>query len=252
METGIAGGREATSVKVVRVLVVVAALVGGLAPIPALAHGFRGGAAVVVAGRSAAPSMRSFPTFVQRIPPPRKSVFPEPVDPWFFWPPFNAPRAHVFDGRRGFGGGFASSYVGTPSVIVTTPYVGDAYGYGTSLTAYAPSPFATDPVPAAFPTPTLIDYSTGWYQLRGDGVTSAYTWVWIPRPPAVPAPPTEPPPLARAPEPSPPPAVGPSPRAELSPAYHWTDERGVTTWTNRLERVPKRFREQAATSSQPE
>ncbi len=240
--------------KLVRVLVVVVALAGGLAPAAAPAQDVRGGAGVVVAGRSPAPTVRSRPTFVQRIPPPRKSVFPQPVDPWFFWPPFTGQGNHVFDGRRRFDGGYASSFFGAPSVIAMTPYVGDGYGYGygTSLTAYAPSPFATDPVPAAFPTPTLIDYSTGWYQLRGDGVTSAYTWVWIPRPPAVPAPPAEPPPLARAPEPSPPPAVGPSPRAELSPAYHWTDERGVTTWTNRLERVPKRFREQAAASSQPE
>jgi hypothetical protein len=34
-------------------------------------------------------------------------------------------------------------------------------------------------------------------------------------------------------------------------AYRWTDDNGVTTWTDSLEKVPERFRAQAARSATP-
>lgn len=36
------------------------------------------------------------------------------------------------------------------------------------------------------PFPTVIQYPHGRYELRGDGVTTAYQWVWIPNPPLPP------------------------------------------------------------------
>src|SRR5262245_42285227 len=184
------------------------------------------------------------------------SVFPQPISPWLFWPPVGRfvdnrfVDGRVFDGRFGFGNGFTTGFVGgAPTVVVTTPGYGDPVN--ASLT-YGPGPSAATPAPAPFPTASLIDYSTGWYQLRGDGITSAYQWVWIPKPPIAPVAAPEPPAPPRAPESAQAPAAEPPARGDRGPAYHWTDDRGVETWTNRLDRVPKRFRDQAAASSKSE
>jgi hypothetical protein len=64
----------------------------------------------------------------------------------------------------------------------------------------------------AAPTVTVVNYPTGQYQLRGDGITVPYYWAWVPAqaytaappPPAVPAAPDVPP----AGSPPPPPAAG--------------------------------------------
>ena len=66
----------------------------------------------------------------------------------------------------------------------------------------------------AAPTVTVVNYPTGQYQLRGDGVTVPYYWAWAPSqvyvaappPPAVPAAPDMPP--AGSPPPPPPPPAG--------------------------------------------
>ena len=45
-------------------------------------------------------------------------------------------------------------------------------------------------VVAAPPTyPTVVQYPHGRYELRGDGIYTAYQWVWIPNPPPPPPPP---------------------------------------------------------------
>jgi len=135
-----------------------------------------------------------------------------------------------------------------------TPYVPDV---DVSLPVVQASPFrdlsASMPRESCFPS--------GCYRLHGDGVTVPYQWVWVPAPP-------------------PPPAVIPYPtgRYELRgpsrwewvpnnasgsssmlPAsskttdtnsanlstrglYHWTDESGVTHWTQGVEGVPERYR----------
>lgn len=66
-------------------------------------------------------------------------------------------------------------------------------------------------MPAA-PTVMVVNYPTGQYQLRGDGITVPYYWAWVPAqtyiaapPPAGPAAPDVPP--AGSPPP-PPPAAG--------------------------------------------
>lgn len=48
-----------------------------------------------------------------------------------------------------------------------------------------PPQFVTVPPPPA-PMPAVVQYPYGRYELRGDGVATAYHWVWIPNPPARP------------------------------------------------------------------
>lgn len=74
---------------------------------------------------------------------------------------------------------------------------------------YSVSPVYTVPAPVLVvrPTlvpsyPTVVQYPHGRYELRGDGFTTAYHWVWIPNPP--PAPP------AGVQQPASPPASTPS------------------------------------------
>src|SRR4029450_1454832 len=99
------------------------------------------------------------------------------------------------------------------------------------------------------PAPNVVQFSTGRYELRGDGVSSPYTWVWIPNPPTSPPPP--PPPTATAP-----PAAEPGgASASSSPAparvgqlYRWTDKDGVVHWTDRLDAVPEQYRQRVRTT----
>jgi hypothetical protein len=243
-------GSEGDVIRLRRVfcLVVIVAVVCALAPRAAFAHGSRGG--------HFAGSSRSGTGFLvhQRFAAPQKSVFPQPVDPWKSWGTSHVAKHH--QGRRPvpfapFVG--ASGFIGTPSVVVTTPVVSEVVHGSTVI--YAPLGVSAPAAGLAFggapalPTPTLIEHPGGWYQLRGDGVTTPYSWVWIPKPPLPPAPSTEPAPSAQglgAPA-----APADSRTRDRAPAYHWTDG-GVTTWTNRLERVPKHFRDQAAATAQPD
>ena len=214
-------------------LVVIVALAAAVAPSLACAHGPRAGSTRIRAG---APVHKGFSV-------PQKSVFPQPVDPWKFW---GAPKHHHGHHHGGFAPFLGTSgFIGGSSVIVTAPAL--PVVVETSPVVYAPPPMWAPaapvalPAPATLPMPTLVDHPSGWYQLRGDGATTPYTWVWIPKPPASPASSSEPAPLADS-----------NVRDRRGEAYHWTDDRGVTTWTNRLEKVPKRFRDQAAATAQPD
>ena len=84
----------------------------------------------------------------------------------------------------------------------------------------APSPGAS--------TPNVVQYATGRYELRGDGMTMPYTWVWIPNPPPAP------------PDVSEPADPTPSRRSKL---YRWTDEQGVVHLTDVRDAVPQTSRE---------
>ena len=219
-------------------LVVVIAFVGALAPPAAFAQGSRGH----VVGSS-----RSGQTVVhRRFAAPQRSVFPQPVDPWKSW---GVP--HVHRRHHGHSAPFMSApgLIGTPSLVVTSPVAPDVVQGTTILYAplYAPSgvPGAGPSFAASAPLPTLVEHPSGWYQLRGDGVTSPYGWVWIPKSPAPPPPSVEP--AAPAPARS----ADSRTRDERGAAYHWTDG-AVTTWTNRLERVPRQFRDQAASTARPD
>lgn len=63
---------------------------------------------------------------------------------------------------------------------------------------YAPPPvYVAPPQPAPAPAPPLVQrevvFSHGRYILRGDGVTEAYQWIWVPNPPPPPPPASAPP-----------------------------------------------------------
>lgn len=133
----------------------------------------------------------------------------------------------------------------TPGVTVASWVYASPVVYAVSP-AYDPGPPVYDPPPVSYsapvenvivfapspepaPMPTVVEFPTGRYELRGDGMTTAYFWVWIPNPPS--APPTVPPSLA--------PMVEDPPRAGLQPLYRWVDGAGVTHWTQRREAVPE-------------
>jgi len=170
---------------------------------------------------------------------PHPSVHPSvrpPVRP--FVHPFGF---HPFFPRRHF----VPFAVAAPPVIVYAP---PTVLYTPPSVVYVqPPPVMTLTPPP--PTPSVIEYPNGHYELRGDGITTPHTWAWIPKPPPPPPAPSETLPTVPPAEPSNPPSNPSStdqrrsgPRAEL---YRWTDGRGVTTWTDRLDKVPERYRAQA-------
>jgi hypothetical protein len=164
-------------------------------------------------------------------------------------------HAHGHSGhKRGFGHHhFTPRHFVTFGVVVPSPVV----VYSSPSVFYAPPPYYSAPVfapPALYsspaysqpapapPVPRAVEYPTGRYELRGDGITTPYTWVWIPNPPPPPAaPPTAPPAGA--------PMSGDAPPARRTQIYRWIDEQGVVHWTDRLETVPRQYREEGKTSS---
>jgi hypothetical protein len=108
----------------------------------------------------------------------------------------------------------------SPTVVVPEPTPG----------AVAP---AVEPPP---PLPSVVEHPTGRYELRGDGTTTPYVWVWIPNPP--PGPPA-------APTPSSGESHAGSVLGSRSRIYRWTDDEGTTSWTNRPESIPEAHRSRA-------
>ena len=54
--------------------------------------------------------------------------------------------------------------------------------------AASPAAYVATP-PAVWTGPRVVQYAHGRYELRGDGVSTPYVWVWIPNgPPALPGP----------------------------------------------------------------
>jgi hypothetical protein len=117
-----------------------------------------------------------------------------------------------------------------PSVTNVTPvtYVSPTVYVSVPVVAAAPAPIATPSAPLS--TPSVVEFATGRYELRGDGASTAYTWVWIPNPP--PAPPMSPP---DAP-------VSAASTAGRGQVYRWTDDQGTEFWTNRPEKIPEPYR----------
>jgi hypothetical protein len=77
-----------------------------------------------------------------------------------------------------------------PPVVVHAPppvYPAPVYAspvYAAPLAAHAGPPVVLRP-PAPRP-PAIVDYPHGRWELRGDGLSVAYHWVWIPKPPPPP------------------------------------------------------------------
>ena len=112
-----------------------------------------------------------------------------------------------------------------------------------------PAPSYAPPLAFAYPSPSpepplvrVVYYATGRYVLYGDGMTSAYQWVWIPNAPSAPPPPP-------AAMPAPPPPSAPPEAPEQQPVqsaprelWSWTDEQGTAHWTDRRDNIPERYR----------
>src|SRR5215470_12457636 len=100
-------------------------------------------------------------------------------------------------------------------LIVVAPFV--PFGFYSGSTLYSPPPFYDPAPPVMYPTPMAypgpppayaappapmypppqvqqdldpqpreVVFPTGRYVLRGDGINTPYTWVWIPNPPTAP------------------------------------------------------------------
>ncbi|HET7876417.1 MAG TPA: hypothetical protein VFN71_12935 [Methylomirabilota bacterium] len=146
--------------------------------------------------------------------------------------PVSRPFVHPFFSRP------AVPLVVSPSpVVVYTP---------APVVYVQPSPVVIVPVAPPPPMPSVIEYPNGRYELRGDGVTTPYRWVWIPKAPPPPAAPPEPSTMPPAADPlaptGPTKQQGPAAPGEI---YRWSDEEGVTHWTDRLDNVPERYRSRA-------
>jgi hypothetical protein len=94
-------------------------------------------------------------------------------------------------------------YAPPPAYYAPPPaYSAPAPVYSAPPPAYSTPPPAYSAPPAygrqayaapASAQPTVIQYPHGRYELRGDGIRTAYQWVWIPNPPIAPPPPDAPP-----------------------------------------------------------
>jgi hypothetical protein len=97
--------------------------------------------------------------------------------------------------------------------VLTAPFWAIAaqptYVYPTPV--YAPAQpvysYSAPPAPATPAVQREVIYPHGRHVLYGDGVTTAYRWVWVPNPPPPPPPALTPPPAAAPP----PPAATPPP-----------------------------------------
>jgi hypothetical protein len=137
---------------------------------------------------------------------------------------------------------YSSTTVYPPPIVYAAPvlpyaaggYADNGAGNYDSPAVYGPA--AGGPATASVPTPmpNVIQYATGRYELRGDGLAIPYTWVWIPNPP--PAPPSSAPTGAIVPGDSPP---------SHGQIFRWTDSQGVLHMTDRWESVPPQYRAQA-------
>lgn len=129
---------------------------------------------------------------------------------------------------------YSSPLYSSPPVVYPPPpvYIAPQFVY------QVPPPAAYYPsAPSAPPGPRVVEFPTGHYELRGDGVATPYSWVWVPNPPSAPP---GPPPAPAAPEAPP---VAPSSRpANRMTIYRWTDDNGVTVLTDDINSVPEQYR----------
>lgn len=92
--------------------------------------------------------------------------------------------------------------------------------YAPPPSSYAPPP---PPPPNGPPEPQVVEFDSGRYELRGDGLREPYLWVWVPKAPSAP------PGMSTA-------------RRPPATVYRWTDENGVVTLTDDPMKVPPQFR----------
>jgi hypothetical protein len=120
-----------------------------------------------------------------------------------------------------------SDYAPPPAPVYAPPpqiiYMPSAPSYPPP--SYGPASYAPAPPPpppaAPPPEPQMVEFDTGRYEMRGDGLREPYVWVWVPKAPSLP------------------PGAAPRPPATI---YRWTDANGVTTLTDDPNKVPPQFR----------
>jgi Domain of unknown function (DUF4124) len=166
-----------------------------------------------------------------------------------FTPPRFSKHGHFFPNHRfhrsfATGGYFIGAY-GAPFYYGSTlggPLLYDTSAYGPSPVSSAPPvyvsvvvPGASNAVPAVPARPSVIEYPEGRYELRGDGMSTPYNWVWIPNPPAAP-------PASTSPPTAPAPSSGDRSPVRRSQLYRWVDEQGVIHLTDNADIVPEQFR----------
>ncbi|MGH7305903.1 MAG: DUF4124 domain-containing protein, partial [Candidatus Rokuibacteriota bacterium] len=142
---------------------------------------------------------------------------------------------------------YAAPYYYPPPAYYPPAYYEPPASYNAPVT-YSPGvSYSVAPAPA--PTPNVVRFAAGRYELRGDGVSTPYTWVWIPNPPTAP-------PAVAPPAPTAPPAAEPNGSNGESPAparvgqlFRWTDAQGVVHWTDRLDAVPEEHRSRVKSST---
>jgi hypothetical protein len=181
-------------------------------------------------------------------------------------------HGHSFHGHRccvnsTFFTGFVFGSFPAPYYTYPYPYYWDApypYQYAPQLDVSLPTVQSQSQLDVGPSIPREACYVNGCYRLQGDGVTAAYQWIWVPAPPPPPA--VIPYPTGRyelrgpsrwewVPNSSsdlsltPAAATPPSKKGEPSPAgvtfhglFRWTDENGVTHWTQGLDAVPEQYR----------
>src|SRR6266540_2478912 len=83
------------------------------------------------------------------------------------------------------------TYPAPPPAYSAPPIYSAPPAYSALPPAYSAPPRYARQVYAAPASaqPTVIHYPHGRYELRGDGIATAYQWVWIPNPPIAPPPP---------------------------------------------------------------
>jgi hypothetical protein len=141
---------------------------------------------------------------------------------------------------------FAFGSWGAPSLVYSDPSANYAppmsdptpiaYGPPPAYTGRPASAYAPPAAPAyapprqddVEPLQREVVFPSGRYVLRGDGMSTPYTWVWIPNPPS-----------------APPGGAPSSSRERERPVYSWTDADGVTTWTDRPWTIPAQYRASA-------
>jgi len=133
---------------------------------------------------------------------------------------------------------YAPLSYGPPSYYGSPSYYDPSLVYAPPA-MYGPPTGGTVSVAPPPPMPSVIEYPTGRYELRGDGITAPYRWVWIPNPPL--APPADAPPAGAPGSPAPPASRDPGPVRHAT-LYRWTDGQGIVHLTDRRDTLPDRHR----------
>jgi hypothetical protein len=93
-----------------------------------------------------------------------------------------------------YGAGYYAPYAwGYPGVYAPAYYPAAYYPSAYYPTYYRTAYAYAAPAPAVWTGPRVVQYAHGRYELRGDGVSVPYAWVWVPAaplPPAIPPPPS--------------------------------------------------------------